>query len=82
MDFQKAFDKVSHKELLHKLSKIINTHQLLNHLTAYIINRKQFIVFNGETSEDVSVDCGVPQGSMHGSLFFFCLLMILSATVL
>lgn len=70
MDFSKAFDKVCHKKLLHKLGAILKNSQLINWLAAYLENREQFVVFNDHHSERLSVGSGVPQGSVLGPLLF------------
>lgn len=70
MDFSKAFDKVSHKKLLYKLSKILKNSQLINWFTVYLEGREQFVVFNDHHSERLTVDSGVSQGSVPGPLLF------------
>ena len=38
--------------------------------TSYLKNRTQFVVYDGVKSYTKSIDCGVPQGSILGPLFF------------
>lgn len=70
MDFSKAFDKVSHTKLLHKVHKVFKNNQLTAWIAAYLTYRKQFVSFRDSISSVVTVDSGVPQGSVLGPLLF------------
>ena len=39
-------------------------------LESYLGGRAQYVVYGGYESERVNVECGVPQGSVLGPLFF------------
>ena len=71
LDFNKAFDKVSHTRLLHK----IESHSVSGNVAAWIgewlCDRKQQVVLNGKFSRLQDVLSGVPQDSVHGLILFF-----------
>ena len=70
LDFEKAFDKVSHKLLLTKLHKFGIRGHLLSWFENYLSGRYQRVTVLGETSDTLPVLSGVPQGSILGSLLF------------
>ena len=70
IDFQKAFDTVSHTILRYKLEAIGITGDLLNWMINYLTNRKQFSIVNGCTSQTKNGCCAVLQGSLFGPRFF------------
>jgi hypothetical protein len=70
LDISKAFDRVWHKGLLHKLKKCGITGKLLDWLRDYLTDRQQRVIINGEFSEWGKINAGVPQGSVLGPLLF------------
>ena len=71
IDFQKAFDCVSHEVLLNKLEKYFGIQgTLATWLHSYLKERRQDTVINDIASDLSGVSTGVPQGSVLGPTLF------------
>ena len=69
-DIRKAFDRVWHVGLLHKLRAAGVTGEILNWSNNYLSDRKQRVVLPGTVSDWLLIRAGVPQGSILGPLLF------------
>jgi hypothetical protein len=70
LDFAKAFDTVPHDRVLSKLEFYGINGPILQWISAFLKNRQQSVIVDGAKSHPVSVDSGVPQGTVLGPLVF------------
>ena len=70
MDFAKAFDKVPHRRLLHKLDYYGIRGSTHKWTSSWLSGRSQQVVLDGQASDPVPVLSGVPQGSVLGLILF------------
>ena len=70
MDFQKCFDTVPHRRLLHQLQGYGINNQIIQWLPDFLIGRKQCVFVQCTFSEWMLVLSGIPQGSVLGLLLF------------
>ena len=70
LDFAKAFDKVPHQRLLHKLNFYGVRDENLHWVESFLTNRKQRVLLDGKESSQADVTSGVPQGTVNGPLYF------------
>ena len=64
MDFAKAFDKVCHNLLVHKLHTYGIQGKVCAWISAWLTDRSQSVVLENHSSDTVAVKSGVPQWSV------------------
>lgn len=69
-DFSKAFDKVCHKILINKLSKLGIKGNLLSWFKSYLVMRQLTVCLFDNLSYTFEATSGVPQGSHLGPILF------------
>ena len=65
-DISKAFDRVWHAGILHKLRFYGISGQMLDLISSFLSNRQLQVFLEGKSSQECPVDVGVPQGSILG----------------
>ena len=69
-DFTKAFDRVPHELLIHKLTKYKFDSRCVAWIKDWLHGRVSAVTANGQLSREFDVCSGVPQGSVLGPLLF------------
>ena len=70
VDLSAAFDMVDHPLLLEKLKLYGLDQSVLSWIQSYLTSRTQSVFVDGCLSPPLSIECGVPQGSILGPLFY------------
>ena len=70
LDISKAFDKVWHADLLHKLKSYGISGQIFDLISSFLSNRHLQVVLDGKFSLEYPVDAGVSQGSILDPTLF------------
>ena len=70
LDFSKAFDIVSHRRLMSKLDHYGIRGNIHKWISSFLNNRNQKVVIDGYSLDTISVDSGVPQGSVLSPILF------------
>ena len=70
LDISKAFDRVWHAGLLHKLKSYGISGQIFSLISSFLSNRRLRVVLDGKSSQEYPVNAGVPQGSILGPTLF------------
>ena len=73
-DYSKAFDTVNHNILLHKLNMLGISGVANSWISTYLKDRKQTVHLTNNAgcikSDEVTMNCGLPQGSILSPLLF------------
>ena len=69
-DISKAFDKVWHTGLLHKLKSYGISDQTFSLISSFLSSRRLRVVLDGRSSQEYPVNAGVPQSSILGPTLF------------
>ena len=69
-DISKAFGRVWHAGLLHKLKSDGISGQIFGVISSFLSNRRLRVVLDGKSSQECPVNAGVPQGSNLGPTLF------------
>ena len=70
LDISKAFDRVWHAGLLHKLESYGISGQIFCLISSFLSNRRLQVVLDGKSSQEYPVNAGVLQGSILGPTLF------------
>ena len=70
LDISKALHRVCHARLLYKLKSYGISGQSFGFISAFLSNRWLWIVLDGKSSQEYSVNVGVPQGYILGHTLF------------
>ena len=70
VDLSKAFDTVNHSLLLRKMERYGIAGVVLDLFRSYLSHRQQRVCVGGDMSVPISLDIGVPQGSILGPTLF------------
>ena len=70
LDISKAFDRVWHAGLLHKLKSYGISGQIFGLISSFLSNRWLRVVLEGKSSQEYPVNAGVPQGSILSPTLF------------
>ena len=70
LDISKAFDRVWHTGLLHKLKSYGISGPIFTLISSFLSNRRLRVVLDGKSSQEYPVNAGVPQGSILGPTLF------------
>ena len=70
LDITKAFDRLYHADLLHKLKSYGISGQVFGLISSFLSNRRLRVVLDGKSSQEFPANAGVPQGSILGPTLF------------
>ena len=70
LDISKAFDRVWHADLLHKLKSYGISGHIFGLTSSFLCNRWLRVVLDGKSSQEYPVNAGVPQGSILSPTLF------------
>ena len=70
LDISKAFNRVWHANVLHKLSSYGISGQTFGRISPFLSNWQLQMVLDGKSLQEYTVNTGVPQGSILGTTLF------------
>ena len=70
LDISKAFDRVWHAGLLHRLKSYGISGQIFGFISSFLSNRRLQVVLHGKSSQEYPVNAAVPEGSILGPTIF------------